>query len=244
MRNLKTQPTRINTSQLRYAWVQTSQYRHGYGLDQCSRSQSACMCAVESFSVIAFHVTCTYLRVQHFPPLLTGFVMGRRRKHRTHLKGVAETNSAAGSVPKSFIIKHGQVGSSVTQLVRDFRRVMEPNTAARLRVRLRPSMFSCLKTSATTCVFVFFPGAIAEQAQGLSDHGTRASGDAPARVHLDAYRTVAAHRQIASRPNAELPYRTVQPREGCPAYIQKSQERRAGIPHPTSRTFLFPFHRL
>jgi ribosome biogenesis protein SSF1/2 len=62
--------------------------------------------------------------------------MGRRKKHRTHLKGVSAANAAAGSVPKSFIIKYGQVGSSLTQLVRDFRRVMEPNTATRLRVSI------------------------------------------------------------------------------------------------------------
>ena len=39
-------------------------------------------------------------------------------------------------MPKSFIIKHGQVGSSISQLVRDFRKVMEPNTATRLKVSI------------------------------------------------------------------------------------------------------------
>lgn len=62
--------------------------------------------------------------------------MGRRRKTRTHLKGgVASNPRAAEGIPRSFVIKHGQVGSSLTQLVRDVRRVMEPNTAARLKVR-------------------------------------------------------------------------------------------------------------
>jgi ribosome biogenesis protein SSF1/2 len=65
--------------------------------------------------------------------------MARRRKNRTHLKGPA-TPSAANAVkdgiPKSFIIKHGQVGSSLTQLVRDMRKVMEPNTASRLKVSI------------------------------------------------------------------------------------------------------------
>ena len=63
--------------------------------------------------------------------------MARRRKNRTHLKG--GTASAPGTeegVPKSFVIKHGQVGASIAQLVRDIRKVMEPNTASRLRVRL------------------------------------------------------------------------------------------------------------
>ncbi|EIN07703.1 Brix-domain-containing protein [Punctularia strigosozonata HHB-11173 SS5] len=65
--------------------------------------------------------------------------MARKRKHRTHLKG-GTANQALGSdanTPKSFVIKHGQVGRSLAQLVRDVRRVMEPNTASRLRERAR-----------------------------------------------------------------------------------------------------------
>ncbi|KAH7926296.1 Brix-domain-containing protein [Leucogyrophana mollusca] len=64
--------------------------------------------------------------------------MARRRKNRTHLKGAGSTaQEAEDGVPKSFIIKHGQVGSSLTQLVRDLRKVMEPNTASRLKERNR-----------------------------------------------------------------------------------------------------------
>lgn len=63
-------------------------------------------------------------------------LMARHRKNRTHLKGgVASNPGAAEGVPKSFVIKHGQVGTSLTQLVRDVRRVMEPYTASRLKVR-------------------------------------------------------------------------------------------------------------
>ncbi|KAJ7929271.1 Brix domain-containing protein [Mycena leptocephala] len=62
--------------------------------------------------------------------------MARKRKNRTHLKGVAPATTVDG-VPKSFIIKHGPVGHSIAQLVRDFRKVMEPNTASRLRERNR-----------------------------------------------------------------------------------------------------------
>jgi ribosome biogenesis protein SSF1/2 len=66
--------------------------------------------------------------------------MGRRRKNRTHLKDpniAAAANPTPGgtTMPKSFVVKHGQVGSSIAQLVRDMRKVMEPNTATRLRVR-------------------------------------------------------------------------------------------------------------
>lgn len=63
--------------------------------------------------------------------------MGRRRKNRTHLKGAgaaSATAEGAPNAPKTFIVKHGHVGSSVAQLVRDMRKVMEPNTATRLRV--------------------------------------------------------------------------------------------------------------
>lgn len=71
--------------------------------------------------------------------------MGRKRKNRTHLKGDAQREAEAPNVPKSFIIKHGQVGNSVAQLVRDMRKVMEPHTASRLRV--------CL-SSVSLCFFV------------------------------------------------------------------------------------------
>ncbi|KZT69044.1 Brix-domain-containing protein [Daedalea quercina L-15889] len=64
--------------------------------------------------------------------------MARRRKNRTHLKGGAASNpGATEGVPKSFVIKHGQVGTSLTQLVRDMRKVMEPYTASRLKERTR-----------------------------------------------------------------------------------------------------------
>ncbi|KAJ9104766.1 hypothetical protein QFC19_003907 [Naganishia cerealis] len=58
----------------------------------------------------------------------------RRRKNRTHLKGAAaEKEEDKG--PKSFVIKSGEVTKSVSQLVRDMRKVMEPGTASRLRER-------------------------------------------------------------------------------------------------------------
>lgn len=60
--------------------------------------------------------------------------MARKRKNRTHLKG-GDKDAPSPSVPKSIIIKHGQVGHSLAQLVRDLRKVMEPNTASRLKVR-------------------------------------------------------------------------------------------------------------
>ncbi|TFY68244.1 hypothetical protein EVG20_g3637 [Dentipellis fragilis] len=63
--------------------------------------------------------------------------MARKRKNRTHLKGTQPAGESGSNVPKSFVIKHGQVGSSLTQLTRDIRKVMEPNTASRLKERAR-----------------------------------------------------------------------------------------------------------
>lgn len=60
--------------------------------------------------------------------------MARRRQKRRTQPRSSDKNSTANDVPRSFVIKHGAVGSSVTQLVRDLRRVMEPNTATKLRV--------------------------------------------------------------------------------------------------------------
>ncbi|WWC87805.1 uncharacterized protein L201_002697 [Kwoniella dendrophila CBS 6074] len=57
-----------------------------------------------------------------------------RRKNRTHLKGPAKGETEE-NVPKSFVIKSGTVTKSITQLVRDTRKIMEPNTATRLRER-------------------------------------------------------------------------------------------------------------
>jgi ribosome biogenesis protein SSF1/2 len=62
--------------------------------------------------------------------------MARRRKNRTHLKGTLSSATSSVDVPKSFVIKHGHVGTSLTQLTRDIRKVMEPNTASRLKVCL------------------------------------------------------------------------------------------------------------
>jgi len=71
------------------------------------------------------------------PKFPSSINMAKRRKNRTHLKdGGGQAAAGSGNAPKSFIIKHGQVGHSLTQLVRDMRKVMEPNTAARLKVRI------------------------------------------------------------------------------------------------------------
>ncbi|CAE6424159.1 unnamed protein product [Rhizoctonia solani] len=79
--------------------------------------------------------------------------MARRKKNRTHLKGGALSEGSAGAgtsgAPKSIVVKHGQVGPALSQLVRDLRKVMEPNTASRLRERKRNKLKDYLVISPT-----------------------------------------------------------------------------------------------
>lgn len=61
----------------------------------------------------------------------------KRVKKRTHVKRV--DNLEDPKVPKSFVIRTGKTtadpaSSVLAQLVLDVRRIMEPNTATRLRV--------------------------------------------------------------------------------------------------------------
>ena len=64
-----------------------------------------------------------------------------RVKKRTHVKpqnasAAAKANAAMSKTPKSMVIRVGasQVGTSVSQLVKDVRTMMEPHTAVRLKV--------------------------------------------------------------------------------------------------------------
>ncbi|KAK3989325.1 ribosome biogenesis protein SSF1 [Cladorrhinum sp. PSN332] len=65
----------------------------------------------------------------------------KRTKRRTHVGAQAANNAASGHIdskdPKSMVIRigAGEVGSSISQLAQDVRRVMEPGTASRLKER-------------------------------------------------------------------------------------------------------------
>ena len=67
-----------------------------------------------------------------------------RVKKRTHLRAqnasapAKGTASSMSKTPKSMVIRVGasQVGTSVSQLVKDVRQMMEPDTAVRLKVCL------------------------------------------------------------------------------------------------------------
>lgn len=71
-----------------------------------------------------------------------------RIKKRTHLRAKNASAAAKGTAssmsktPKSMVIRVGasQVGTSVSQLVKDVRQMMEPDTAVRLKVRF-PRLF-------------------------------------------------------------------------------------------------------
>ena len=61
----------------------------------------------------------------------------KRVKKRTHVKKTE--NPSDPKIPKSFVIRTGKttvdpISSALAQLVHDVRRIMEPNTATRLRV--------------------------------------------------------------------------------------------------------------
>lgn len=66
----------------------------------------------------------------------------QRVKKRTHVRAEAaaakgkDAQKSINKAPKSMVIRTGgsQVGSSVSQLVRDVRSMMEPDTAVRLKV--------------------------------------------------------------------------------------------------------------
>jgi ribosome biogenesis protein SSF1/2 len=62
-----------------------------------------------------------------------------RKKKRTHQAGAdgPGKGSQGNKRPKNMVIRMGagDIGPSVTQLARDFRAVMEPDTASRLRVQ-------------------------------------------------------------------------------------------------------------
>ena len=61
---------------------------------------------------------------------------GRRKKTRSH----REEPEADKGVPKTFVIHRGHVGSLIKELMQDTRRVYEPHTASRLKVRKRNAM--------------------------------------------------------------------------------------------------------
>ncbi|KAJ1917731.1 rRNA-binding ribosome biosynthesis protein [Mycoemilia scoparia] len=61
----------------------------------------------------------------------------KRKKKRTQKQAQeeAELASTEPKTPKSFVVKSGKVGRTVANLVRDFRQVLEPNTATKLKER-------------------------------------------------------------------------------------------------------------
>lgn len=61
----------------------------------------------------------------------------RRKKTRTHVRPAENAPQDKKAVPKSFVVKTGgvDVSKQCGQLVHDLRKVMEPNTASRLRER-------------------------------------------------------------------------------------------------------------
>jgi len=64
--------------------------------------------------------------------------MGRKRRTKAYLRrvhGKPEHQEEKKDVPRSFVIRRGRSGKALHKLVRDYRQVMLPNTAASLRER-------------------------------------------------------------------------------------------------------------
>ncbi len=66
--------------------------------------------------------------------------MGRKRKGRSvkrnpQQKGKVEENEEVTKAPHSFVVPLGKTGKSVRELASDFRRVMEPFTATKIKAR-------------------------------------------------------------------------------------------------------------
>ncbi len=69
-----------------------------------------------------------------FPKSLHLTHIFKQKKKRTHdIKSTGEDGESKN--PKTFVIERGKVGSTLKQLVLDFRRVMEPYTATHLKVK-------------------------------------------------------------------------------------------------------------
>jgi len=83
--------------------------------------------------------------------------MGKsRKKSRTHKKVEEGENPNAAKVPKTFVMRSGEVGHSVMGLVGDIRRLMEPNTATKLRVRKTKRRDEAINISCRVYIIVFF----------------------------------------------------------------------------------------
>lgn len=50
---------------------------------------------------------------------------------------MAEEGSEGKPTPHTFVIERGKVGRTLSQLVLDVRKVMEPHTASKLKVRVQ-----------------------------------------------------------------------------------------------------------
>ncbi|KZT58009.1 Brix-domain-containing protein [Calocera cornea HHB12733] len=133
--------------------------------------------------------------------------MARRRKNRTHNKGAAADTEGDSSTPKSFIIKHGQVGSALSSLVRDMRKVMEPNTASRLRERTRNKLKDYLVLAPALKVSHILLFTLTEKSPYLRIVRTPAGPTATFRI--ERYSTMSDIRMSKRKPHGEgIEYRT------------------------------------
>ena len=133
----------------------------------------------------------------------------RRTKRRTHVgarNGAAPANPAGGRSPKSMVIRvgAGEVGTSVSQLVKDVRRMMQPDTATKLKVRSRNS------SNPETIADMSPKGTPLESASRLHDDGWPSRSDTFTSVLALCNReSESSPRAHTTRTNAPLPRREI-----------------------------------
>ena len=67
----------------------------------------------------------------------THVVLHLQSKKRSHVEAEGSDDKP---VPSTFVMERGKVGRTLGQLVLDLRRVMEPHTASKLKVRVHSSL--------------------------------------------------------------------------------------------------------
>jgi ribosome biogenesis protein SSF1/2 len=77
---------------------------------------------------------------------------GKKKKKRTHVQEYDDTKKKS----KSLVFKRGDVGQSVSTLVKEFRKVMEPNTAINLKEKKNNAIKDFVSVSGSLGVTHFF----------------------------------------------------------------------------------------
>ena len=160
----------------------------------------------------------------------------RRMKKRTH---AGAQNGSSNSVkpvtsasrnPKSMVIRigAGEVGPSVSQLVKDVRAMMEPETASRLKVCLQRSPFKGIPKPMRV-------GTQIEQTARLHNHGRSSRCiSSPPLLPIEHRQHKSALSSHSSRSYSTLPCGQILTGQGRAKSPKVPQKQSPGISHPAS----------